>query len=139
MATVARRGVNEWRDKTILRIPREEIRSVHYQYGDTAFTLAFQDSLWVVAGVRADDGVVESLLSSLADVQADDFLDSAPERPPVITAMVTYAGREIRFSEGRDANGYRVQASTDSQWFEMKSWRAGQILKREAELRARTP
>lgn len=138
LAFLSSRTVNEWRDKTILKIPREEIRTVHFQYGDTTFSLVFRDSLWSVGGVRADDGTVSGLVSSLSDVQADDFLDTLSSKPPAIKAIITYAEKEIRFYEGRQPDTYRVQASTSSQWFEMKSWRAGQILKRKEELRAKS-
>jgi len=135
---VSNRGVNGWRDKAIVLVPREEIRRVTYRYGDTTFALEFQDSLWVVGGEIADDALVSALLASLADVQADDFLEPAPSPMPPVAATVTYAGTEIRFSPGRSSDVYSVQRSTDHRWFEMRSWRAQQILKREAELRAKS-
>lgn len=134
---VGTRGVNGWRDKAIVQVPREEIRSVTYHYGDTTFTLAFQDSLWVVGGAPADDDLVRALVASLADVQADEFVEPAPSPAPPVVAVVAYGGNEIRFSTGRTSDVYSVQRSTDHRWFEMRSWRAQQILKREAELRAK--
>ena len=134
---VGTRGVNGWRDKAIMKVPQEEIRSVTYHYGDTTFTLEFQDSLWVVGGKPADDALVRALLASLADVQADEFVEPAPSPVPPVSAAVTYAGNELRFSAGRTSDVYTVERSTDHRWFEMKSWRVQQILKREAELRAK--
>jgi len=137
LAFVGNRGVNGWRDKAIVRVPREEIRSVMYHYGDTTFALEFEDSLWVVGGNPADDALVSALLRSLADIQADEFLEPPPSPVPPVLAVVSYAGREIRFSAGPTTDVYSVQRSADDRWFEVKSWRAQQILKREVELRAK--
>ena len=59
-----------------MNVPREQIREVLYQYGDTTFALTFQDSVWLVGDDPADDGRVVNLISSLAEVRADDFLDA---------------------------------------------------------------
>ena len=139
LSTVGTRSGDEWRDKIIMNVPREEIRSVQYQYGDTTFTLAFQDSLWVVGGVPADNGTVNMLLSSLAEVRADGFVDTPPAGHPAPSAVISYGGHELRFYEGESSDEYRVQSSLGNQWFEVKAWRVGQILKRKDELRAKTP
>ena len=137
LAFIGNRGANGWRDKAIVQVPREEIRSVTYRYGDTTFALEFKDSLWIVGGDPADDALVDALLASLADVQADEFLEPAPTPVPPVLAVVSYAGREIRFCPGRTSDVYSVQRPADDRWFEVKSWRAQQILKREKELRAK--
>jgi hypothetical protein len=131
---VGSRALNEWRDRTIVKVPREEIREIVFQYGDTTFAVTFQDSLWLVGDVPADDALITSLVSSLAEVRADDFIDTLFSPPPSVEAVVAFAGREIRFSVGRTGDTYLVETSGLNQWFEMRSWRAQQILKRKKDL-----
>lgn len=138
LRSVVERDINDWRDKGILKVSRESIRDVRFQYGDTTFTLAFQDSLWTVGGMPADDGAINSLITSMVDVRADGFVDVPPVKLGLAKAVVSYAGIELRFYDGPTADSHLVQASSTDQWFEMKSWRAGQILKRQQDLREKT-
>lgn len=137
LAFIESRGLNGWRDKSIVKVPREEIRRVTYHYGDTTFSLEFRDSLWTLDGARGDDALVNTLLASLADVQADGFLEPPPSPVPPATATVKYAGKELRFSPGPSADVYHVQRTADERWFEMRAWRAQQVLKRKSELLAK--
>jgi hypothetical protein len=89
--------------------------------------------------VPADNATVNMLLTSLAEVRADGFVDTPPEGHPAPRAVVSYSGRELRFYEGTSSDEYRVQSSVGNQWFDVKAWRAGQILKRKDDLRAKTP
>ena len=90
------RPVKDWRDKTILATPKESIKEVQYQYGDTTFNIAFRDSAWYVGKDKALQSVVDGILSSLSSLQADDFNDSTIA--PQVTAMIAYAGAQLRFS-----------------------------------------
>ena len=128
------RSAKDWRDKSIVTTPKETIVSVRYQYGDTTFTLSFQDSTWLVGREKVQQPVVDALLSALSSVQADDFIDSL--MTPKISATVLYAGVQLRFSFDKPLNRYLVQSSQSSQWFVMDSWRANQILKRKRDLLA---
>jgi hypothetical protein len=126
------RPVKEWRDKTIFTTPRETINEVHYQYGDTAFTLSLKDSVWYIGKDKAQQPVVESLLSSLSSFQADDFIDSTVS--PKIMATVMYSGVQLRFSWNKTAQKYTVQSSKSNQWFLVEPWKGNQILKRKKEI-----
>jgi hypothetical protein len=126
------RPLKEWRDKTILTAPKETIKEVHYQYGDTSFTLAFKDSLWSIGKDKAQPPVVDALLSSLSNFQADDFIDSTVSSKIMATLM--YAGVQIRFSFNKTTNMYTVQSSQSSQWFILEPGKASQILKRKKEI-----
>jgi hypothetical protein len=128
------KAVKEWRDRTIAAPARENINEVRYQYGDTVFVLAFKDSAWMVGRDSTQDWVVNNLISSLSNVQADDFIDSAASRPSKPSAQITYAGTQITFFYVKGGEKYLVQCSSTPQWFEMQSWRANQILKRKNEI-----
>jgi hypothetical protein len=134
MSYVFNRAVKEWRDKTIAQVPKDNIKEVTYQYGDTLFTLAFKDSAWVIGKDSTQQWVVDNILSSLSNFQADDFIDTPPATIPKVTAVVTYAGVQLSFHYQKEGEKYLVRASTSPQWFEVSSWRANQVLKRKKEI-----
>jgi len=121
----------DWRDKSIYKSEPELIRSVTYKYGDTTFTLAMKDSLWRLNGDSVSQATVRSLLGSLANLQADDFVDSALSVAPKQVALVDVDGTQIRFCQGKTTGNYLVQTSQSPQWYEIQGWRANQVLKRK--------
>ena len=122
----------DWRDKSILKTDPDFIRSVTFKYGDTTLTLAMKDSLWRLNGdsirQQAD---VRGLMNALANLQADDFVDSALSAAPKQVALIDVDGTQIRFCQGRSTGTYLVQTSQSPQWYELQSWRAAQVLKRK--------
>ncbi|MGH2568084.1 MAG: DUF4340 domain-containing protein [Bacteroidota bacterium] len=128
------RPLKEWRDRMIVAMPKENIKSVEFQFGDTVFTLAFRDSLWMVGGDSANESTVESLLNALAKFDADEFVDSIPSLQPAMTAQITLGTTQLRFHEQKEPAKFFVQSSDSPQWFEVQPWRANQLLKRKSEL-----
>lgn len=128
---VFNRQAKEWRDKTIYKSEPELIRRVTYRYGDTTFTLAMNDSLWRLDGDSVSQSAVQGVLTALANLQADDFVDSALTSAPKQVALIEVDGTQIRFCEGKAPNTYLVQSSQSPQWYEMQGWRAGNVLKRK--------
>jgi hypothetical protein len=129
------RPVKEWRDKSIFNVSRDNIREIRYQYGDTTFVLSFRDSSWTIGKDSTHESVVNNLLNSLSNVQADDFVDTLMQNPPKITARIAYAGTQLSFFFLKQGEKYLVQSTASPQWFEMLSWRANEILKRKQDLR----
>jgi hypothetical protein len=125
------RQVKEWRDKTIFKIDEDKIRSVKFQYGDTTFTLAFQDSLWHIGKDSVGQPTVKSFLTSLSNFQTDEFVDSLPSNLPKLMAGIEAEGTQIRFHYVKEGNKYYVQTSQSPQWFEVQNWKASQVLKRK--------
>lgn len=128
------RPLKEWRDRTIFSLPKENIKAVEFQFGDTTFTLAFQDSAWTVGKDSADASTVDGLLSSLSKFEADEFIDPIPSPLPKMTAQITVGDAQIRFHEMKEPAKFFVQSSASPQWFEVQPWRANQVLKRMIEL-----
>jgi hypothetical protein len=126
------RPMKDWRDKTIFTMPKESIKEVQYQFGDTTFSIVSKDSLWFIGKDKAQQLVVEGILSSLSNLQADDFIDSTISPKPMATIL--YAGTQLRFSFDKKLNKYSVQSSHSSQWFILEPWKANQILKRKKEI-----
>jgi hypothetical protein len=125
------RQVKDWRDKTIFKSFKDNITNVKFQYGDTTFLLTFQDSVWRVDGDSAVESKVSSFLGSLANFQTDEFVDSDLSKIPKPTGSVEVEGTQIRYHFNKDSDKYYVQTSRSSQWFEINSWKAKQILKRK--------
>ena len=123
----------DWRDKTIFKTDEGKIRSVRFQYGDTTFSLSLQDSIWRVQKDSANQAVIKPLLTALANIQTDNFIDSLPATLPRLTAIVGVEGTQIRFYRKEDSK-YLVQTSQSPQWFELQSWRATSLLKRKKDL-----
>ena len=121
----------DWRDKSIYKSESDLIRSVTYKYGDTTFTLAMNDSLWRLNGDSVSQTTVRSMLGSLANLQADDFVDSALTAAPTHVALIDVDGTQLRFCQGKTTGTYLVQSSQSPQWYEIQGWRANQVLKRK--------
>ncbi len=124
------RQAKDLRDKTIFRADRDQIKSIMYQYGDTTFTVAFQDSLWRVGNEPASDATVSGVLTSLSRLQADDMIDTAFVAPKLI-ATISVLGTQIRYYYDTKKASYFVQTSESPQWYSSQSWKALQVLKRK--------
>jgi len=123
------RQVKDLRDKTIFKIEEERIRSVKVAFGDTVYTLSFQDSSWRIGKDSVQQSTVRGFLGLVAKIQADDFIDSTITDLPHLTCVLEIEGTQIRFHFSKAGNKYFVQTSRSPQWFEVQNWRATQILK----------
>ncbi len=128
------RQPKEWRDKTIIKVPKESIKEIKYQYGDTTFTLALQDSVWKIGNNVVQMGDVNGILGWLSNFQADDFIDSTLHPAPRLTCLISFNDNQLRFARLTKLNKYAVQASSSPQWFVVEDWKASSILKRRNDL-----
>ncbi|MBI4429363.1 MAG: DUF4340 domain-containing protein [Ignavibacteriales bacterium] len=128
------RALREWREKNIATMAQENIKEVKFQYGDTTFTLAFKDSVWMIGRDSADNSSVQNILRNLSTVTADDFIDSSLSPQPKVSAQIAYNDIQLRFAFSKPTGKFYVQSSASSQWFVMETWRAEQLLKRKKEL-----
>ncbi len=127
------RQLKEWRDRTIISVSREEIKSIAVQNGKDSYQLMLRDSVWMLDGKRVKLSAVNDLIASLSNFQADDFLDSAVTPAPKTSSRISFAGLQLRFAEnGKD--GYYVQSSTSSQWYIVEGWHAKEIFKSRKDL-----
>jgi hypothetical protein len=123
----------DWRDKTIFKVDEGSIKSIRFRYGDTTFALSLQDSLWRVEKDSANQTAVQQLLTAVANIQSDAFIDSSLTAIPKLTAVLQVEGTEIRFFK-KDDTKYLVQTSQSPQWFELQNWRTTNLLKRKKDL-----
>ncbi len=126
------RGVNDWRDKTILTLKQDEIQSVRFAYGDTTFTLARADSGWTIDGVKATGGQIDPMIAALGGFSADGFIDTTFSPPKGPTVTLTVNGIDLRFY--KQTGNYSVQSSLTPQWYVVNDWKAQGVLKRKADL-----
>ena len=125
------KGANDWRDKTILKIDQSKLSNIKFQFGDTTFALAKKDSTnWVIGSDSTINSNVTSFLSSLANFQTDEFVDSTITVMPKLAAAIELQGTQLRFYKRADGR-YYVQSSASPQWFAVQEWKAGQLLKRK--------
>ncbi len=122
----------DWRDKTVFKTDESTLKNVAFQYGDTAFALSLQDSLWRVGKDSANQTAIKPVLTALANIQADDFIDSAVTPTSKPTSIINVEGTQIRFYK-KDATKYLVQTSQSPQWFEVQNWRTTNLLKRKTD------
>ena len=125
------RRVEEWRDKTVFRTDQGGITAVKFSFGDTTFVLSLKDSVWSVGKDSANQTTVKSFLAAVANVQADEFIDSALTDVPKLAALIEVAGVQLRFYPSKDGTKYFVQTSESPQWYVLQQWRANQLLKRK--------
>jgi hypothetical protein len=134
LSQVFSKAVREWRDRTIFKGDPQAITDVGYRFGDTTFVLAFKDSIWRVDGLSAAQSAIPPLLNALANLQGDEFIDTAVTAPMKPTASIAIGGMEIRFFEVKGTPKFLVQSSASPQWFELQQYRAQQVLKRKFDL-----
>ncbi len=128
------KAVRDWRDKTILNVPKETIKTISYQYPGESFSLSLHDSVWMIGDNKPKVGEVTSLLTSLSHLEADDFVDSVITPTPKISAVVSAGDVQIRFSEVKEKDKYLLQTSNSPQWFELQGWHAKQLLKHKKDM-----
>jgi hypothetical protein len=128
---------NDWRDKTIFKTDQSKLGQIKLQFpgsgkaSDTTFTLSKKDSItWVVDGDSTINSNVTSFVSALANLQADEFVDSAITVMPKLTLAIETHGTQLRFYKRADGK-YYVQSSASPQWFTVQEWKANQLLKRK--------
>jgi hypothetical protein len=131
LATVFAKSPRDWRNKMILGLKPEDIRSVRFQYGDTTFTLSLSDSAWNVDGEAATEYAVRGFLASLTSLQCDDFIDSTLTSVPPLIGSLETGGIQIRFFQNPGDSKSIVIASNGTQVYSMYAWRGEQVLKRK--------
>jgi hypothetical protein len=127
------RRLEDWRDRTVFKTDQEGIKNVKFTYADTTFTLALTDSAWRIGNDSTVQQTVKSFLGTLANVQADELVDSALADVPKLTAAIEVNGVQLRFYANKDATKYFVQSSDSPQWYVLQQWRVTQLLKRKKE------
>ena len=134
LSWIFNKAPKDWRDKTVLNLPRENVKEISFQYPGETFTLSLRDSIWMLGNAKTKAADVTSLISSLTALQTDNFVDSTLSPMPKVVATISVGGVQVRISESQDKEKYLVQTSNSPQWFSLQSWRVKQILKHKKDL-----
>ena len=125
-----RRSVTEWRDKDITNMPKDELKNIGFQYGDTTFAMAWRDSVWMIGSKVVPSGLANPLVTSLSHFETDEFLPSLPPHPHLV-AVINVENVQLKFFQVKGSDKYVVQSSASPQVFQIQGWRANQVLKRK--------
>ena len=127
----ASRPVEEWRDRTMVRVDTGAVRTIIVARGDTTMTLARTDSAWTVNGHPASPKTVRGLLDGLAELQAGGFApDTVRPGAPTRSVVALGAGSDtlaaLRFS-ARQPSGFWATLRGDSVVYRVPSYRVDAV------------
>jgi hypothetical protein len=127
--------VREWRDKTILKTEKDAIKQLAFEYAKDKFSLVKLDSInWSVNGDSANNSTVSNLLSSLANLRTEDFIDTTVSLPPAQLKLQVMSNETINLQfqpMPPDSAKYWVSTSQSPQIFVVNKYTAQQILKQK--------
>ena len=123
--------VRDWRDKTILNVPQDSIRSITYRYPKDEFTIV-RDSLWRIKKDTVSSNTMKGLLTALSSLRAEDFVDSTLHlsKSQLKLDLLLPDPVTLTFSPmPPDSAKYWVVSSATAQIFVMNKWSVQTVLK----------
>lgn len=141
---LATRDINGWRDKTIVRVPRDSAARIEVRTGRHAYAIQKHDSAWAfVGGGAVDSTAIERLLGDLGDVTATGFAspaerDSANFTRPDRTVVVKDASGGTLADLALDSTSYAywVRSEGDSVIYKIGSTLGRAITPADSTMRA---
>src|ERR1051325_2640133 len=124
--------VKEWRDKSIVSIPSESVKQLTYTVANKETRFQRDRSGWRSAEKTLDAAGMSSTLNQLANLHADDFVDSLMKMQTHPAALGIHAAEDVTislFPAPPDSSRYYVQVSNTPQLFVVSKWTAQQLLK----------
>jgi hypothetical protein len=83
------RGLNDWRDKSLLRIQKEQVSKVSFNYPDSGFVAQKRERKWWIGDQLADSTKLNVYLNQLELKNASSFADDfTPSRQPDISLNI---------------------------------------------------
>lgn len=67
------RSFNEWRDKTFLRIKKENVAKIEFNYPDSSFVLEKRDSVWFVGNGMASESKITQYFNKISFKNISEF------------------------------------------------------------------
>jgi LysM repeat protein len=126
------KDIKDWRDKTIISQPSETIRDLTYQVGSKQYTFHRDSTGWKSDSKSFDPNAMNTTLSALSNLRADDFIDTALKTPtqPITIQIHGNESSTIQLSPSRpDSSKYFVQTPNSQTLFVISKWTALQLLK----------
>ncbi len=136
----------EWRDRTIVALPRARVQRVEVERGGHIYSLIRRPSGWTVGSAATDSAVVGRLLDQLNPLTAQAFAtpaEAAAARfdPPTVRVRVLGLGgaslADVRFDSTKA--GVWARSGDGPTVFQVGDWVLGALAPAERALRADTP
>jgi hypothetical protein len=119
------REAKDWRDKTIFKTASDSIKAMTIEYAGKKFFLQKDSTLWRAGNDTLDAGAMSSFVGTLANLNAEDFIDSIP---PLTTQPLHLSLQEPEtvvidfYPQLPDSAKYIVRTSTVGQTFLVSKW-----------------
>ncbi|MCK4357995.1 MAG: DUF4340 domain-containing protein [Candidatus Cloacimonetes bacterium] len=124
LSHIFNKKVDQWRDKVIVDIPKDEIDYIEVSYSDTTIYFTFVDTVWFV---RQDDNEIEvepsklsSILNAFSPMGTTKFQDEPvdvnwdkPDETVVVT-LINGTGYNLKFIKKDDREVYIKASNKDN-------------------------
>lgn len=67
------KNLDDWRNKTLIKLNKGDIKKVSFVYPDSSYTLELKDSVWYAGNLKIDSKKAESFLSGLQNKKGFNF------------------------------------------------------------------
>lgn len=114
------RNIDGWRDKTLSKLNKTDIKSIDFVYPDSSYTLTYSDSVWTSGNMPIDTKKVERYLSSLQNKKGYKFNnDFKPTSEPIYQLKMdgdNLTSVEIKCYKTEDGK-FAIQSSQNTEAF----------------------
>jgi hypothetical protein len=131
---VLSRGLDHWRDKSILVMTKEDVQRIDFYDSTGAFSLSREEGSWRVDGADADSTKVERFLATLEGLRADGFLHQQKIEEEVSISIGLIGARQHKIIIGRPSNDrYPVVREGGGAIFFVNKWKADGLKKKPSD------
>lgn len=92
MSMSVSKDANSFRNDVILRLKKDSLNMITFDYPDTAFTMSLSGDKWYIDSMEADSSNVVSYLSGLNFLSSANFAESSGD--PLLKATFTTGGQD---------------------------------------------
>ncbi len=124
--------MKDWRDKSIASIPSESVKSLIYALNNRQYEYVRDSTTWKLGASAIDGAVMNSPLTTLANLRAEDFVDTVmrfSSQPVGVSVKGTSNVSLQLYPSLPDSSKYFVQSSLTPQIYVISKYTAQQILK----------
>jgi hypothetical protein len=104
-----------YRNDDVLRVNKDSVTSIAFNYPDSAFNLVKADQGWIIGEVKADSAAVAKYLQSIAYVTSRNFSDDAATAGP-LDVSYTLTNGEVFTIMGNENSGFSSSYNPDEYW-----------------------
>jgi hypothetical protein len=148
-SALAKQG-DDWRDRTIARVPRDSVAAIEISRGKRSYSLRRREGRWVFgSGAPTDSAAIASLLSSYSRLEAAGFATQAQQdslrfnRGRRTARLLGAAGKPLlslafdSISSGIWVRAEQPGSATSGEVYRLDSWTADQLTPADSTLRKR--